>query len=296
MIQTFDDVLTYINENSHPFFQTPFFRNYLREQQEAHDQESNDKIQYTIMARVFSVALNCNLIRNVWPDATIDRYRTNIDLLGSFIELPFFKVDATNNAGERINDPVINWCRENMRTAPFLLMIRWYLEKSDLSNTNSQLRDTFNQLSELICLYKMDVQPPSRWRLDTFHDFISGIYLERSTENVDFVDNTIKEPYVEGKYTVSQPKDRVTLAKWAGKVRNCVLNYSRHILAHESEIIFIEEEGQPRYTVEIDYGPLKKGHVNIKQLQARGRGAFDTRQDERQLCQSLIENAVGLAK
>jgi hypothetical protein len=301
VIETFDDVLKYIEKNPHPFFQTPFFRNYILQQQEAYNQETDvtDKyqfIRYTIKGQAFSVVANSILIQNVWPDVSIDRYRTNIDLLGSCIDLSFFNPDLKNSQGNAINKFAIKWCNEKMRPATFFVMIRRYMEKNDLMALNSQLKDTFSQLSKLISAYKIDVQPPSRWRMDTFHDFVSGLYLEYSTENVDFEDNSIKESYTEGKYKVYQPKDRVTLAKWGNKVRNCVLSYSEKILQKESEIVFIEEDGVPRYTVEINYGPLETKHVNIKQLQASCRRINDTGVDERGQCQQLIEKAVGLRK
>ena len=111
--QDYSVVTEYVNSNQIPFFQTPFFQKYLREQETAYEQEQNDKIKVTIGIRAFSVARNSVMIHNVWPEATVDRYRNNIDLLGSFINLTDFKKDGN----------IVKWCREKMRPATFFNMI-----------------------------------------------------------------------------------------------------------------------------------------------------------------------------
>lgn len=283
-IVTLQQLNNLIDRHPLPFFNTPFFRNYLANTTEQYQQEENPFIKETIYGRVYSIIVTANQINKVWSDVPVDYYRTYLSMLESFVQVKFF------------NEPeVVQWCQENMSYPTFFNLVSQGLDKTDLSVTNNLLRDTFSQIQKVL-QRGFNVTRPERWRLKEFHDHVSTIYLEKTTENVPFPEKSIETPYVEGDYKVYQPDDTLTLAKWAAKVRNCVASYADKVFQKQSEIVFVEQGGAAKFTVEIDYGPLKKGNVQIKQIQESCKGMGCTQEQEREHCRRMIERAVGLAR
>lgn len=173
------------------------------------------------------------------------------------------------------------------------------------TNTDNTFVDTLKQLEELLnknhemnprALNEEGQPMLSRWRLMLFHDYVSLEYLKQDIVNVEFTHNTIKEPYREGPWIVSSPRDSLSLAVWAHKVRNCVRQRESNVIAGNSEIIFIEQNEDPIYTVEIS-GPKERGgskQFTIKEIQRFGAGPGQTREDQE--IRDLIGRALGLAK
>jgi hypothetical protein len=281
---TIDQINGLIEQHHIPFFDTPFFRSYLNDKLQSYQMEENPYIEYVIFGKVFSVIVTTNQIHKVWSNVPIDYYRTHLSMLENCIETNFF------------DDPeLVNWTRNNMNYATFFNLISQSFDKHDISNVNNLLRDTYNQMLKIL-QRGFNVERPERWRLKEFHDHVSNVYLEKTTQNVSFPEKSINEPYVENSYKVYQPNDTLTLAKWAARVHNCVASYADKVFQKRSEIVFVEENGTPKFTVEIDYGPLQKGTVMIKQIQESCRGMGQTNDEDRQRCQRMIERAVGLAR
>jgi hypothetical protein len=133
-----------------------------------------------------------------------------------------------------------------------------------------------------------------RWRLVDFHDNISYLFLMRDIVNVEFTDNTIKNPYTEGSWTIYQPKDSVALAMWAQKVRNCVRSREDNVHNGKSEIVFVERDGVPAYTVEVQPGSAKRRNLNelsIHEIQAFGARTGSTRDSDGEIL-NMIKRAM----
>lgn len=173
--------------------------------------------------------------------------------------------------------------------------------------TERTLTDTLKQLEEM---RNKNLEVPThttdedgnikkiRWRLTDLHDHISYLYLCQSVENVPFANVTLKKSYVENEWTVYSPQDSLQLATWAHKVGNCVRQREGRVHAGQSEIICIEENGEPRYTVEIN-GPSdrKAGGLNIVEIQRKGLGPGMTKDNNNfvyNLIQRALENAEEL--
>jgi hypothetical protein len=174
--------------------------------------------------------------------------------------------------------------------------------RNGANSTNSVLSDTLGQLESLLkkndnllpqIVYEDGSIHKFRWRLQEFHDFVSFEFLKQDIENVDYTTNTLSEPYTEGSWVISQPKDKLALAIWGKKVKNCVLSHGDAILRGSSEIFFVENNGVPAYTVEIS-GPKERGkskQFQVKEIQKLGDSYGATR-DVDQTVQKMIERAM----
>jgi hypothetical protein len=172
-----------------------------------------------------------------------------------------------------------------------------------VEDVNSQLKDTLSQLQKM--LKAGDTIVPEtrkddgtikkwRWRLIDFHDNISYLYLMREIKNVEFTNNTIKNQYQEGSWNVYQPKDSVALAMWAQKVKNCIRSREDNVHSGDSEIVFIERNGVPAYTVEVRPGAPKRrnlSELNIKEIQAFGARTGTTRDNQGEIL-NMIKRAM----
>jgi hypothetical protein len=86
------------------------------------------------------------------------------------------------------------------------------------------------------------------------------------------------------------------LALWAHKVANCVRQRESRVIQGESEIVCVEENGEPRYTVEIN-GPSsrKNGMLNIIEIQRKGTTSGMTK-DDNNFVYNMIQRALEAAK
>lgn len=182
------------------------------------------------------------------------------------------------------------------------IRLRLIIERG-VEDVNSQLKDTLSQLQKMLKAGDNIVpETPKddgttkkwRWRLIDFHDNISYLYLMREIKNVEFTNNTIKNPYQEGPWNVYQPKDSVALAMWAQKVKNCVRSREDNVHNGNSEIVFIERDGLPAYTVEVRPGAPKRrnlSELSIYEIQAFGARSGATRDSEGEIL-NMIKRAM----
>jgi hypothetical protein len=182
--------------------------------------------------------------------------------------------------------------------------IRTYLIlERGVDDVNNQLKDTLEQLQKMLKAGDTIVPQTEqedgtmkkwRWRLGDFHDNISYLFLMRDIVNVEFTKNTIKNPYTEGSWTIYQPKDSVALAMWAQKVRNCVRSRESNVINGQTEIVFIERDGAPAYTVEVKPGLEKRSSVEnltIHEIQAFGARTGATRDTDNEIL-NMIKRAM----
>jgi hypothetical protein len=172
-----------------------------------------------------------------------------------------------------------------------------------VDDVNNQIKDTLDQLQKMLAdgdtIVPQTEQEDGtikrwRWRLIDFHDNISYLYLMRDINNVEFTKNTIKNPYTEKQWTIYQPKDSVALAMWAQKVRNCVRTRESSVINGNTEIVFIERDGAPAYTVEVQPGAANRNSVDnitIHEIQAFGSRTGATRDNDNEIL-NMIKRAM----
>lgn len=211
---------------------------------------------------------NVGIIQRIWDYVSVDLIRNHIDAL-EIVSLP-------------IKDVHIEWLKSNIKLESFLNMVTMHYQKVGCIEIDSFIRDTFNQLKTLL-ENKVVVTPPRRWRLTDFHDHISYLYLENTTQNN--ILKTIIEPYNVDDYTVSQPPNSLSIIIWGKKVKNCVASYEERI-GKSIWIFFIEKDGVPLYTVETEMSK----QLNIRQIVSQCNGSVDV--DGRALAHKLIMDAV----
>lgn len=214
---------------------------------------------------------NIKKIQNIWSYVSVDLIRNNIDFL-EIVDLPIDKSNST-------------WISQNIKLESFLNMIAMHYRKVGCISIETFIKDTFNQLSKLIDR-KIEVSTPKRWRLIDFHDHVSYLYLKNTTKNNQL--KTIIKPYMQGQYTLSQPKDTVSIIIWGKKVKNCVASYEERI-GESIWIFFIEKDGIPYYTIETD---LKE--FRIKQMVSQSNQSVSDK--ERNMAQTIINNATSNKK
>lgn len=209
---------------------------------------------------------NTEVIQSIWPYVSFDIIRNHIELL-EILNL-------------NLNHDSIDWIRSHVKVESFLNMLNQYYKKVGCIEIDYYARDTFDQLNKLL-EKSVEVSTPKRWRMVEFHDHISELYLEHTTNNVPI--QTLIEPKTINEYTIWQPKESLDLVFWGKKVKNCVASYEDRI-GEEIWIFFIEENDRPLYTVETD----KK--LNIKQIVTRYNGSVDV--DKSNFVQDLIRKAL----
>lgn len=213
-----------------------------------------------------NVVKNTKIVQSIWPYVSFDIIRNHIELL------EILKLNLSQDS--------IDWIRSHVKVESFLNMLNQYYQKVGCIEIDHYARDTFDQLNKLL-EKSVEVSTPKRWRMVEFHDHISDLYLEHTTNNVPI--QTLIEPKTINEYTIWQPKESLDLVFWGRKVKNCVASYEERI-GEEIWIFFIEENDQPLYTVETD----KK--FNIKQIVTQYNGSVDTKGQN--LAHNLILEAV----
>lgn len=210
---------------------------------------------------------NVEIIQSIWDYISVDLIRNHIDAL-EIVSLP-------------IEDVHIEWLKSNIKLESFLNMVTMHYEKVGCIEIDSFIKDTFNQLKKLL-EKNVSVKPPKRWRLTEFHDHVSYLYLENTTQNN--ILKTIIEPYNGDDYTVSQPANSLNIIIWGKKVKNCVASYEERI-GKSIWIFFIEKDGVPLYTVETDMSK----DLHIRQIVSQCNGSVDA--EGRALAHKLIMEA-----
>ena len=259
---------------SNDFLQTPFFRKWFV------SQELDDLVSFYQVANYIS---NINFLTSVWSDITFDYFQNHQDILMKF---------------ELYNDNIkdcYDWMRTNMTHQTFLHMVQHFYEKESFQRTNEIYKDTFNQLSKIMTRWgntPEKITKPAKWRLQDFHDHMSVLYIESTSQNVEHHPEFIPVPVKMDNWKIYQPKNTVELQLWGRRVRNCVSSYENSILQKRSAIVLIEENEKPTYTAELDYESLKEGKINFKQLVGLTNRSSDLDAEKRSVVEKLLMNAI----
>ena len=258
---------------SSDFFQTPFFRRWFA------SQDLTELVPFYLVSNYIS---NINFLNKVWSEIPFDIFQNYQDILMKF------ELHSTP-------DSSWNWMRDNLSYQSYLHMISHFYGEEGFQRTLEIYNDTTNQLSKLIGRRQNELEKitkPKRWRLQEFHDHLSHLYLEATTENRPHPTEFIPFPVQKDSWKIYEPKDTMDLAMWGRRVRNCVLSYEDKIFGKQSAIVLIEENEKPTYTAELDYQQLKKGRIQFKQLVGLNNRSSDLDEDKRNVVANLIESAL----
>ena len=258
---------------SNDFFQTPFFRKWFS------SQDLTELVPFYLVSNYIS---NVNFLTSVWGEIPFDIFQNHQDILMKF------ELYSTP-------DSAWNWMRDNLSYQSYLHMISHFYSEEGFQRTLEIYNDTANQLNKLIGRRENEMEKitkPKRWRLQEFHDHMSQLYLEATTENRKHPAEFIPVPFEKDSWKIYEPKNTMDLATWGRRVRNCVLSYEDHILAKRSAIVLIEENNKPTYTAELDYKELKEGRIQFKQLVGLTNRSSDLNAEQRNVVLSLIESAI----
>jgi len=260
---------------SSDFFQTPFFRKVFN---------SSDLTDLVEFYQVTNYISNVNFLTSVWNEIPFDIFQNYQNILMKF-EL-YSTLESCRN-----------WMRDNMTFQSYLHMISHFYDEEGFQRTLEIYNDTVNQLSKLIARREPEnemnkITKPKRWRLQEFHDHMSHLYLEASTENRKHPTEFIPNPVQIDRWKVYEPSCSLDLAMWGRRVRNCVMSYEDKIFNKKSAIVLIEENFKPTYTAELDYKSLQEGRIHFLQLVGLNNRSSDLDEEKRNIVSNLIESAL----
>lgn len=250
-----------------PFFSTPFFRKYVA------SQDLSDLVQFYLLVNYIK---NVNMIYSIWKTVPVDYFQNFAEILQKF-EL------------HNVKPNTYEWLGNNMSSHTFLHMIAHFYSRNKYQDVIEQYTDAMKQLSEIIDR-NYEVSPPNRWRLQDFHDYMSHLYMKSTVINKEHNNEFLPLPVEVNGYKLYQPKDTLELAVWGKRVRNCVLSYENKIIANNSVIVLIEENENPKYTVELDYESLKNGDLQVKQVVGIANSSLNS--DERSKVSDLLNQVI----
>lgn len=251
-----------------PIISTPFFRRWIQAKCDVINSKYDDpncKLRREIgqsYTHIYRLLLGIRFVYKLWPDCPLDYYQTNIDLL---------ELGYTKNLGEQVTD----WIKTNMPVASYFNMMRKLREESLDRKSDmylfSQFNDTFNMLYTLLEA-GITVEPPKRWRLTEFHDYLVSESWKIKNKNISLPQDLFPEPVridvEDTKISFFQPIDTHQLSHWGKAVRNCVGSASRYadgITKKEHFIVLAMVDNKPTFTIQLE---LRHGVLNVKQIVA----------------------------
>ena len=258
---------------SSDFFQTPFFRKYFN---------SSDLTDLVEFYQVTNYIANVNFLNSVWNEIPFDIFQNYQNILTKF------ELYSTSESCR-------NWMRDNLSYQSYLHMISHFYGEEGFQRTLEIYNDTVNQLNKLSLLRingSEKITKPKRWRLQEFHDHMSHLFLEATTENRKHPAEFIPVPFEKDAWKVYEPSCSLDLAMWGRRVRNCVMSYEDKIFGKQSAIVLIEENEKPTYTAELDYKSLQEGRIQFKQLVGLNNRSSDLDEEKRSVVTNLIESAL----
>jgi hypothetical protein len=221
-------------------------------------------------------------VNRVWPDCPIDHYQTHINNLLALYNLRW------KFEGNRVS----NWLNEHMPVASFFHILdkhvtqapeltRAYRMTSTISSSTgltqyyfTEWHDTVQMLHKVLCDREEKnietLEPPKRWRLTEFHDYVQGESWKVENTNhklpQDLFPEPIKLTLADQAWTFIQPLDTHQLAAWGQAVRNCVgdaSNYADGVRKKKHFIVLAMLDNKPTFTIQLE---VDKGMMSVKQI------------------------------
>ena len=222
--------------------------------------------------RIFALAENIAKIHEIWPDCPIDYYQTYANDL-MHLRLRF-----------NINERCTYWLREHMPVASYFSILRKEFEAADLERRSTHnhdqrlglhvyglytLEDTFSMLGSV--LEDHPIEPPKRWRLSEFHDYLQAESWKIQNPNIKLPQDLFPSPIkvcIDGEvdWSFFQPIDTHQLAQWGKAVRNCVgsaTHYAESIKKKKHFIVLCMIENKPMFTIQLQ---VDSGCMSVKQI------------------------------
>lgn len=275
---------------------TPFFRKWIKEQCNECIKAFNDPATTTqvqigkywnricmLLNRIVSVHL-------IWPDCPIDYYQNNIDVL---LGTNYYYNQAINTN---------SWLREYMPVASFFSILNKFYEAAHaehLANQHrrnynydeklcinvyrfSELSDTLSMLTQVLAT--KELEPPKRWRITEFHDYVQGEAWKIKNPNQslpqDLFPQPVKVTLDNETWTFFQPIDTHQLSSWGQAVRNCVgsaQHYAEDCRKKKHFLVLCMINGKPQFTIQLT---VNMGLMSVNQIAGIANQRLDDSQKE----------------
>jgi hypothetical protein len=248
---------------------------------------------------------------DIWPDASLDYCQQVFELAAYHDEIHFGYGSG----------PVITWLNKNMQPASYIKIIQkavtdmqevWSNNPNVLERASTgshwggptfrlnELADTVNMLNNIWNQQQkegkqsLELAPPSRWRINEFHDYVSSVSFKYSTPNETLPRDLFPQPIrVEEpgqKYSFFQPCDVHQLGAWGKAVRNCVGSadsYRKGIKNKTHFIILVMLNNEPRYTIQ---ATVRNGGLIVDQIADVCNKRLE--EDQRSFCELAFGKAL----
>ena len=269
---------------------TPFFKKWIEEQCAFvvtginYSSITDSKLVAAPWKRIINLLTTIHGIHNVWDDCPIDYYQSHMSAL-----------IASGDSFSHASDLVEKWLKDNMPVASFFKILEKSYAKElagsmyfdrDIQHHTYRMHDWRDTMNMLTCiLNKQDTfDPPSRWRIEEFHDHVQSASWKLTNKNEllpqDLFPVPIKIMLGESTWTFFQPIDTHQLASWGQAVRNCVgsaSNYAEGIRKKKHFIVLCMVDGKPVFTIQLD---VDNGIMNVKQIKGVSNKSLNSAQEE----------------
>jgi PcfJ-like protein len=260
-----------------PILNTPYFRKWIQEELQLSTTAYNNpncRYQREVkcgVKRIMQLAENILHVQRIWPDCPVDYYQNHMfDLLAT--RFRNFSCDKT-----------AEWLRQYMPVASFFGMLAKFHEKQEATNTKhswsvdmnchvyyfTDWNDTLSMLSRILDNQET-LDPPKRWRIAEFHDYVQAESWKISNPNEGLPQDLFPEPIKvqedQETWTFFQPHDTHQLALWGQAVRNCVgsaSGYAEGVRKKQHFIVLCMIDGKPQFTIQLK---VSNGMMSVEQI------------------------------
>jgi hypothetical protein len=280
---------------------TPFFKKWINDRcaevlAKVNDANENNRIKtFEGWYKIEHLLSIVEAIAAVWDDVPVDYFQTHLDelmLTGSF----------------NISRSTHDWLRKNMPVSSLFQAIKRNVLQQQTNNVvpnkyyNSPLayypfqtlRDTFNMLARLGDEALSNLEKPSRWRIEEFHDHVQAEAWKHNNPNVvlpqDLFPEPVKVKHADTNWTLFQPIDTHQLAQWGQAVRNCVgaaSHYAEQVKKKAEFLVLCMVDGKPVFTVQLT---VSNGMMNVKQIVGMSNSSLN--QEQRDTYTTVFSTAL----
>jgi len=264
---------------------TPYFRRWIQQQCDLSIATfNNPATEYaadvkrpwlTIKAYLGAI----NSIYAIWPNCPIDYYQNNIDVL----------LGVTFRLNQ--NEKTFEWLRQHMPIASFIgILSKFYQEQLQEAKKDNRLHHrrslyyserlgrnvfSFSDLSDALSMLTQvlshgDLEPPKRWRIAEFHDYVQGEAWKIKNPNEGLPQDLFPQPVkvqLDGEtWLFFQPYDTHQLSSWGQAVRNCIgsaTHYAEDCKKKKHFIVLCMIDGKPQFTIQLT---VDMGMMSVKQI------------------------------
>ena len=257
----------------------PFFRKWIQTQCDKTIEEfnnPNNNSRASIVRHWRSIGVYLDKIHSIYsffPDCPIDFYQTHLEAI---LTIRFTNDNNTLQTKQ--------WIRKYMPTASFFNLLSKYYQQTFSSPTPERgyyitefgikeqrfhhLIDSLSMLDRILSV--KEIEPPKRWRIEEFHDYVQAESWKIQHKNESLPQNLFPVPVhvqvEESKWTFIQPVDTHQLATWGQAVRNCVgaaSHYASDIRKKKHFIVLCMVDNKPQFTVQLK---VDMGLMSVTQI------------------------------